>query len=208
MVNLPVKIKLSTLETVLDISVPEVFKDSVTKCQGLSYYYEFHRNPFNLYTEKDGLKFKLSGKYGAKVSLCAKCISYRGRPEKCITGRLDLSCGLEEETLRRIELDFSSRILLNRKYQLTSKTNVDYLNTIDPCEVTFLKLDATKIFEKKLMENLSMASKKLDLMISKLELKSEIKKGWDQLNEGNSDKEFWLFIPPSTINKSRPNYLR
>ncbi len=199
-ISMPIEIQLSTLGTVLDLTVPSNFEDSMVKCQGLSYHFNFHRQPFQLNSAPEGIKVKISGEYGASVSFCAKCVSYRGRPERCITGKFDLSCGMGEDKPKRVELDLTSRVILKRDYSLQAKTSIDELNIIDPCEVTFLKLDATKIFESKLLKQLDAATSELDELVANLDLKSSVEKGWKELNKDIPVRRFgYVSLNPKGI---------
>lgn len=198
-VNLPVKVQLATLETVLDFSVQEDFCDSVSKCQGFSYQYSFHREQFKLSSNSDGISVRLPGQYSAFVSFCPKCITYRRRGPRCVPGVMEFDCGMDE-SMRRVVIDFSSRLKLAKNYQLISQTTVNRVDAIDPCEITFLKLDASKIFEKQLLSALNIAAGQLDHLIANIDLKDDIEKGWRQLNREIPINDVgYLYLNPQEV---------
>jgi hypothetical protein len=67
---------------------------------------------------------------------------------KCIHPRIPFSCGTNNEAKRKVKIGFSSKVEITSDYGLKTQTVVSEVTPIDPCKMTFLKIDMTnKIME-------------------------------------------------------------
>jgi hypothetical protein len=71
---------------------------------------------------------------------------------------------------------------MNENYQLVTSTSLSKLNPLDPCEMTFLKIDMTGEIMKAMQPALSDVCKYIDQQCLQVDFKSYANETWKQLN--------------------------
>ncbi len=179
-VKLPIQIELKPYLDLVNKDLPKTFNGKKEECEGTSYTYYFKRDPIEFYGKKDIMSYSVDGQYNIRVNYCAKCAEAFGNDPFCLTPRVYVSCGVGEP-LRRIKIAFESQISLAPSYQLISKTSLTQTKVIDPCELSFLHYDASKIIEEEISAVLKDMEDDIDEQIGLVDLKTPIKEVWDAL---------------------------
>lgn len=178
--TLPIEIDLTPYLKMVDKEIPKTFKGGEDPCDGVAYSYYFKRDPIAFEGKKSTMAYTVDGEYHIKANYCAKCAEAFGSDPFCLTPRIYVSCGIGEP-LRRIQIGFESNISIQPNYELKSKTSLTKTKVVDPCNLSFLNYDASKIIEKEISAVLKEMEDDIDLEIRKVDLKSPIEDVWNAL---------------------------
>lgn len=200
--NIPVEVDLNPYFLLAEKAVPAQYEGSENPCEGLKYYYQFVRSPFNILGNKDNINLSFEGKYKIKGSYCAKCLK-----ENCLLPSPTFSCGFDEP-LRRIEIAYSSKIILLPNYHLSTNTKLVKADAIDPCKVGFINYDITDKLLKETKVQLDVLGKNVDSQVQSYNLKPYVVGFWNKLFEVQKVDEYgYLNLNPSAVSVSNINMI-
>jgi hypothetical protein len=179
-VRLPIEIDLAPYLNVVEKSLPKTFQGSEDNCDGVSFKYYFKREPIAFSGNHSTMAYNVNGEYNIRANYCAKCGEAFGSGPFCLTPRVYVSCGVGEP-LRKIEIGFESKISIEPNYLLRSETSLTKTKVIDPCELSFIRYDASKIIEKEITAVLEDMEDEIDAQIRSVDLKTPIQDVWAAL---------------------------
>lgn len=201
-INIPTEVDLTPYFKMAEASTPMQYEGNDHPCEGLRYYYQFFRSPFNISGNKDLINLSFEGKYKIKGSYCAKCFR-----ETCLLPTPTFSCGFDE-ALRRIAIGYSSKIKLLPNYHLSSTTTLVNATAIDKCQISFANYDITDRLLKEVKSQLEVIGKNVDKDIADYDLKPYINDIWNQLNEVQQVEDYGYFnIHPVGVSISNINMI-
>ena len=180
--KLPIEIDLTPYLDLVDKEIPSKFWGKDDPCDGVAYSYYFKREPIQFEGNKSTMTYNIDGEYNIRANYCAKCAEAFGSGPFCLTPRIYVSCGVGEP-LRKIQIGFESKIALEANYLLKSKTSLVKTNIINPCKLSFINYDASKIIEKEISTALIEMEDEIDEQIASVDMKSTITEVWDALQE-------------------------
>lgn len=206
-IYIPLRINLEPIFAKVEKDAPKKLTGAENQCEGVSFSYVFERNPIQFAGKKDLLSFTVDGKYALKVNYCPKCTDfYQTTATNCVIPRVYLSCGVGEP-MRRIRLGFETKLNVSNDFRIQSKTNLDFVKAIDPCEVSFVNYDATEEVLKEVEKSLKDLAKDLDKQIQATEVRKEVDAAWKLLSKPIALGEYgFLAIQPQKIFISEPNF--
>jgi len=183
-INIPINISIDPILKFANESSSPIIRNpewpnltSFGTCDGPQAKYDVFRENLNGYVV--GNKFVVGTKawYGIEGNYCTNCVW-----GTCVHPRIPFSCGSGNETKRRVEIEFSTNLSMNENYQLITSTSLSKLNPMDPCELTFLKLDMTEEIMKAMRPALFDVCKYIDQQCLLVDFKSYANEAWNQLN--------------------------
>jgi hypothetical protein len=183
-INIPINISIDPILKFANESSSPIIRNpewpnytAFGACDGPQAKYDVFRENLNGYVV--GNKFVVGTKawYGIEGNFCTNCVW-----GNCVHPRIPFSCGSGNETKRRVEIEFSTLLTMNENYQLVTSTSLSKLNPLDPCEMTFLKIDMTGEIMKAMQPALSDVCKYIDQQCLQVDFKSYANETWKQLN--------------------------
>jgi hypothetical protein len=180
-INIPVKLGLKPYFKKINQIVPSTFKDSKQQCEGVSYTYYVKRKPIEFSGIGDRIVFGAEGSYWVKLKYCPKCSHLISSSGNCIIPRIKTSCGIGNESMRKIRISYSSSIGISENYSLKSTTTLNEVSTLNPCTITVFNFDATSKLKKEIKKSLNNATKDIDTEISKVNFHSQMEQVWSML---------------------------
>jgi hypothetical protein len=183
-INIPINISIDPILKFANESSSPIIRNpewpnytSFGSCDGPQAKYDVFRENLNGYVV--GNKFVVGTKawYGIEGNYCTNCVW-----GSCVHPRIPFSCGSGNETKRRVEIEFASVLSMNDNYQLITSTSLTKLNPIDPCELTFLKIDMTGEIMKAMQPALFDVCKYIDQQCLQVDFRSYANEAWKQLN--------------------------
>ncbi len=178
--KLPIEINLKPYLNQVDKEIPKQFWGKDEPCDGVAFSYYFIRDSIKFEGKKNTMAYQINGEYNIRASYCAKCAEAFGSGPFCLTPRIYVSCGVGEP-LRKIQIGFESKIEMEPNYLLKSKTSLVKTKVLDPCHLTFLNYDASKIIEKEINAALKDMEAEIDESIASVDLKTPIEDVWKAL---------------------------
>jgi hypothetical protein len=205
-IEIPVTIELKKYFLQAENAVPSVYSDSKKQVEGLSYTYTFKRTPFAITGSDNTVSMKLIGSYGISASYCAKSIDF-GSGTRCLVPVVSASCGMENEPLRRMEINFKSVISVKPDYSLASKTGLwPPPRAIDKCNISILKIDVTDKLIEFVSVPLSDLGTQIDKRIASMNFKPVIAELWKNIaNEYKLGDMGYLYLNPQSVRVSNFN---
>lgn len=100
---------------------------------------------------------------------------------KCIHPRIPFSCGTNNEAKRKVKIGFSSKVEITSDYGLKTQTVVSEVKPLDPCEMTFLKIDMTNKVMDAMRPSLNDCAKFIDQQSKSTSFKAIAKDAWKEL---------------------------
>ena len=123
---------------------------------------------------------------------------------KCIHPRISFSCGTNNETKRKVKITFSSRVDITSDYRLKTQTVVSEVTPIDPCKMTFLKIDMTNKVMDAMRPSLNDCAKLIDEQAKTTSFKSIAIDAWKELWTPLAIEGYgFLYINPNEISVSQ-----
>ena len=205
-INVPIQVDLTSYLKEAEKQTPKTFEDEVKQCEGISFWYKLERNPLEFDGKDNNLLLELSGKYAIKLNYCPSCTGLFSDEDHCITPRIYASCGVGEP-MRKIKVSTSTTLSIANNYQLQAKTDVKDIETIDKCQITVFKVDATKKLEEEMAKALKDVTKDIDKKIADTDVKKQVADIWKQLNTSISIANMGYFsLNPSSLSISNPEF--
>jgi hypothetical protein len=125
---------------------------------------------------------------------------------KCIHPRIPFSCGTNGEAKRKVKIGFSSKVEITSSYGLKIQTVVSEVTPIDPCKMTFLKIDMTNKIMEAIRPSLNDCAKFIDQQSKSTSFKSIAQDAWKELWTPIEIEGYgFLCINPNEISVSQLN---
>lgn len=205
-VKVPIKIDLSPYFDETNKSIPTKFDGKDYQCEGISYKYHFERKDIKFKGVGKELKFSVDGGYSIFISYCPECTSILSSTESCILPVTNFSCGINEP-LRKLKVSFKSKIGVTPDYHLKSKTHVDKVKALSPCEVTLFHYDATSRVETEVKKAMKDVVKDIDKEIGATNLKPDMEIAWNAMAAPIDLEGYgYMFLNPKAIGMSDIKY--
>ncbi len=202
----PVELSLTNYFKQIDESVDQEFNGGEQQCEGVSYNYHFQRKPIKFSANNKKISYDVAGEYWIKMSYCPKCTDIFSSKPSCISPRIPFSCGINEP-MRKMELQYSTSIGINEKYQLVGQTKLEKLEAKDPCEVSVFQYDATDILLKEVKKALTNLTVDIDKEIGKYSFKKEAESAWKSANQTIAFSPYgYLHIQPIALVLETPHF--
>lgn len=201
-VYIPIKINLQPYLKEADKSIPMVFNGKEEHCEGVSYSYKFDRDPITFKGVGNGLYYEIAGKYALNLNYCPQCASLFDRENHCLVPRIYASCGVKEP-MRRVTVGYATTITIEPNLSIKSHTSLKKFETVDPCEITVFKFDATDKLKKEVTSVLKALENDIDTKINAIDIRSEIESAWKIMDQAISlGKYGFLSIQPKALSLS------
>lgn len=201
-INVPIRVELLPVFEKVNKIIPKKFIGSKKTCEGISYSYIFNRNPIKYKGENKNLFLSLSGAYSLNLSYCPKCTFLFKEKGNCITPRIHSSCGVNEPQ-RKLAVNYSTIIGLNKNCSLYSKTKLIDIHLMDACKITAFKYDATASVKKEFKKSFIDFEKEIDNKIKEINIKKELKLAWENLSKPIKVGDFgFLYVRPEKFSLS------
>ncbi len=199
-VVVPVKINLTPYFKETDKSIPTKFKGKQENCEGVSFSYEFQRDPIAFKGSGNSIFFDVDGKYALKLNYCPKCTDLFSDEKNCVVPRVYVSCGANGEAMRKVEVGYKTDISITPDFKLKANTDLKTFNTVDPCKITVFQYDATATLKTEVTKVLKGLENDIDKQIGNVDLKSQAEKAWQVMAQPISlGKYGYLITNPSKI---------
>jgi len=199
-INIPIELDLSPYFNIAEKMAPIQYEGAESPCEGLRYYYQFLRSPFKISGNKDEINLFFEGKYKIKGSYCAQCLK-----ENCLLPSPSFSCGFDE-SLRRINIGYSSKIKILPNYHLYTSTTLLKAEAIDKCKIGFINYDITDKLIKEVRVQLDLIGKNVDAQIRSYDLKPYVLNIWNKLTEIQKVETYgYLSLNPLSLSVSNIN---
>lgn len=201
-VFIPIKINLQSYLKEADKVIPMVFNGNEAHCEGVSYSYKFDREPITFKGVGSALSYEISGKYALNLNYCPQCASLFDRDNHCLVPRIYASCGVKEP-MRRVTVGYATTLAIEPDLSFKSHTSLKKFETIDPCEITVFKFDATDKLKKEVTGVLKNLENDIDKKISAMTIRTEIEAAWKLMDQPISlGKYGYLNIQPKALSLS------
>jgi len=192
-VVVPIKINLTPYFKETDKSIPKKFNGKQENCEDVSFAYVFQREPIVFKGSGNSILFDVDGKYSLDLNYCPKCTDLFGEKPSCVIPRVYVSCGTKGEAMRKVEVGYTTSIKLTPEFKLKANTSLRKFETIDPCEISVFKYDATALLKKEVTKVLKGLENDIDKQIGNVDLKKEAEKAWKILAEPISLGKYGFF---------------
>jgi len=200
--SLPIKINLQPYFTETEKALPKSFTGKEDNCEGVSYSYKFFRNPIVFNGKGENLNFDVDGKYSLNLNYCPECTELFNKDGNCIVPRVYVSCGVGEP-LRRVSVGYSTKFTITPDFKFKTATELKKFETVDPCEFTVFKYDASAQLKKEVTGVLKDLEKTIDKEIASINIRSEIKEVWNTLAEPSAIEGYgYLSMQPKALSLS------
>lgn len=202
-VQIPIEVDLTKYLEQAEKSIQKEFTGASNECEGLSYNFNFNRDPLKIKGSENKFQLDISGKYSINTSYCPKCTDFFGGKSDCIIPRINASCGVNEPK-RRVTIDFITDFSVLPDYKLKSNTKINEIESLDKCEFTFMKYDVTKKIFEVAKTPLNNVAKTIDKEISKVQVKKYVEQAWQKMTEPILlDGYGYLYINPQALSVSK-----
>lgn len=198
-ISLPIEIDLTPYLNDVEKSLDKTFRGKEDNCSGVSYSYRFERNPIKFDGKGALLNYEVSGKYALNLNYCPECTFLFDDKGSCVVPRVYASCGVGEP-MRKVKVAYATKVDVSPELKLRAKTELTKFETIDPCEITVFKYDATEKLRKEVTGVLKDLEKDIDKSISEMDIRSEISEVWKLISEPMAINGYgFLTIQPKDI---------
>lgn len=164
-----------------DQSLERKFSGEVKQCEGISYKYNFDRDPLVFNFKGNEVLSDISGKFDLSLSYCPGCHELFDEPS-CMVPRVYASCGVGEPK-RKVHITYGSKIMISDHFTLRSQTKLKDFELIDPCKITVFQYDATPTIEKEVRKSLVELEKEVDKQLALAPVQETMTDVWKSLQE-------------------------
>lgn len=178
----PVEINLTNYFTAADSKVPSVTKGSDKPCSGIRYDYQFQKDSFSIRTINNRLLSELHGSYWIKMEYCAGCSGLFTDKPICMSPLIPFSCGINEK-MPSLRIRFATELNISADYGLQTKTGIEELKSLNPCEVTLFRFDATEEVIKEVRKTLKKQCEEIDKQLETISFQKDAKDLWKNMNQ-------------------------
>ena len=178
----PVEMNLATYFRDANKSVPELTSGSDKPCSGIRYEYQFKKDSFSISTINNRLLSELYGSYWIKMEYCAGCSDLLTEKPICLTPVIAFSCGINE-TKPSLRIRFATELNINKDYGLNTHTTINELKSLNPCEVTVFRFDATDKVMKEVRKTLEDQCRQTDKELSGISFLKDADDLWKSMHQ-------------------------
>ena len=181
-VVVPVELNLTGYFKDANESVPEITSGSDKPCSGIRYDYQFKKDSFDISTVNNHLLSELYGSYWIKMEYCAACSDLLAAKPVCLTPVIPFSCGIDEKK-PSLRIRFATELNIHENYGLNTKTTINELKALNPCEVTLFRFDATDEVIKEVRKTLEKQCEETDKQLARISFRKEAEDLWKSMNQ-------------------------
>jgi hypothetical protein len=197
--SLPIEIDLTPYLKDVEKSIDRTIRGKEENCSGVSYSYRFERNPILFDGKGMYLTYEVSGKYALNLNYCPECTFLFDSKGSCVVPRIYASCGVGEP-MRKVNVAYSTKVDIAKNYKLNSVTQLSRFETLDPCEITVFKYDATAKLKKEVTGVLKDLEKEIDASISEVDIRTSIEEVWNTITRPQAIGEYgFLHLQPKQL---------
>lgn len=178
----PIEINLAGYFKQADKSVPTVTTGSDNPCSGIRYQFRFQKDSFGIATINNQLLAELIGSYWIKMEYCAGCSDMFTAKPVCVSPLVPFSCGINEP-MPSLKIRFATDLTINENYGLETKTRVQELKPLNPCEVTIFRFDATGEVIKEVRKTLKKQCEETDKQLASISFQKDAAELWKNMNQ-------------------------
>ncbi len=181
-VVVPIELNLSGYFKDANKSVPAVTSGSDRPCSGIRYEFQFKKDSFNISTVNNHLLSELYGSYWIKMEYCAACTDLLSSKPVCLSPIVPFSCGINEQK-PSLRIRLATDLNIHKNYGLSTKTSIEELKPINPCEVTVFRFDATDEVIKEVRKTVKKQCEATDRELSSISFRKEADELWKNMNQ-------------------------
>jgi hypothetical protein len=198
-IHVPINLELKSYLYEAERAIPSSLKGSEENCSGVSYQYNFKRDPILFNGSGTTMTYKVNGQYSISMNYCPTCTYIFDDNGTCVIPRIYLSCGVDEP-MRKMSISYATQIAVNNDYSFESTTTLQDFQLLDPCEVSFFSFDVSSQLKKQLKPVLSDLEKVIDTQIEALNIKPQLNDLWEMACEPIPIEKYgYLNINPKNI---------
>ncbi len=198
-IHVPINLELKSYLNEAEKAVPSTLKGKEENCSGVSYQYDFKRDPIIFNGTGTTMKYKVNGQYGISMNYCPTCTYLFNDEGTCVIPRIYLSCGVDEP-MRKMSVSYATNIAVNNDYTFKSTTTLQDFQLLDPCEVSLFSFDVSGQLKKQLTPVLSDLEKDIDKQIRSLAIKPQLNELWEMACQSIPIEKYgYLNINPKNI---------
>lgn len=164
-----------------DQALEQKFSGEVKQCEGVSYKYNFYRDPLVFSLKDNEVLSDIRGKFDLSLSYCPGCHDLFGEPN-CMVPRIYASCGVGEPK-RAVQISYLSKIIISDQFTLRSQTKLKGFELLDPCKITVFQYDATPTIEKEVRKSLISLEKEIDKQLALAPVRETMTDVWKALQD-------------------------
>ncbi len=191
LVDVPIDVDLELLRQRLEREVPKEIdhEKSWERSGSKGLRYRVERGPIEVGFREGKLHVGAELRYRARA-----CVGVGRWCQKVA------SCGYGKDGMRRAELTLSTPLSISPNWNLQTKTEASH-RFVDPCKITFLRVDIRKQLDRTLEKKLPEVTKALDAELAKrAKVRERAQEAWEkvqrpiELHDG-----MWLVLAPEAV---------
>lgn len=179
---IPLQVNLNAYLNQAKSQVPENYSGNYQTCEGTSYDLYFEQTGVKMNTFGNTLETQIEGKYRIKLNYCLKCSDLFTASPICVTPRIPFSCGVGE-AMPKLRITLRTTINVGSDYHLETKTGINTLNSITPCEVTVFRYDISETLMAEMNKALKREMMQLDKNLGKISFESSFRDLWTGIQQ-------------------------
>ena len=200
----PVEINLATYFQEANKSVPKLTSGSDNPCSGIRYEYQFQKDSFEISTINNQLLSELIGSYWIKMEYCAVCSDLLSSKPVCLAPVIPFSCGVNEKK-PSLRIRFATELNINEDYALSTRTSINELKSLNPCEVTVFRFDATDKVIQEVRKTLEDQCRQTDDELSRISFRKDAEDLWKNMNQSiNIPYMGYIHFEPISLSLVKP----
>lgn len=205
-INVPLSINLRPYFDQTNKNTPKKFEGKQQNCDGVSFSYQFLRNPIDFFGKGEHLSFKVNGRYALNLNYCPQCTNVFTAEGACVVPRIYASCGVGEP-MRDVSILFNTSLGLSNDYRLESNTKTKEVKALSPCKITVFQYNATEKIEEEIRKSLRSVERDIDKQIGDVDLRPEIEKIWKTLQSPIDLSGYGnLYLMPEKLSLGKINF--
>ncbi len=207
-IDLPVKIAGKPLLRAADSLLPKEFISDkwpgyIQPSCDFRYKYRFVRGGFNVECINNKVTIHLDGNYqvaGGK-SLCVA--------DRPVSPWINGQCGFGGETMRRVNLTFSSQLSFLPDYRLRTNSGVEQVVAMDKCTMSMFSVDMTQLIADSIKSSILSFCHAFDDVVKKMNVSSYLHQTSALIGQKISMGGYgYLMVNPASIRIGALNYAR
>ncbi len=184
-VSIPLSLSLAAIENKINQQISWTFQNpewpdfTRGKCSDPAMKYQVTRDSIHLRADGTTLYFEMDLLYSISGQLCPTC--WEG---SCMTPMIPFSCGTAGEGKRRIHWIGKIMWGIDSMHQIKTISETVQLSSVDPCEVTFLKINITDVVVGEMRKALQSTLQNADRSLAQWDSKSRLQQWCNDLYSG------------------------
>lgn len=193
-IDVPIEVDLELVRAFLERQIPKAIdhEDEWERDGGKGLRYLVERGPIDVGFEAGELRVRAQLSYRARA-----CIGV-GRWCQPVA-----SCGYGDDGMRTLDLTLATPVSLSPKWNLKTRTREEH-DFVDPCKVSFLRVDIRKHLDRKLRKELKPLTRALDRhLAARARVRERAAEAWKKLQEPIRVRDrLWLVLAPEAVRVS------